>query len=370
MRILVLNSILHTSQNNIIPRRDSIRDCMIYNFCLGFNKLGHQVTLIAAEDYKPTKRESYPFSVIFQETQLKNIFSPSVLPLQKSLFSFLLKKHRQFDLVITSELFSIPSFFAVLLCRKKVIVWQELNCHNKKLRKIPSLFWYNIMGRFFFGNVCIAPRSQSAHSFVQKYCSNVSPTIIDHGVNLENFPVCLKKEKQFIVVAQLIKRKQVDYIIMQFSNFIESDSPKYKDYKLKIAGVGVEEESLKKMVTMLGLQDKVCFLGLLPHKDLSLELSMSIASLIATNKDLNMVSIPESIVCGTPILTNSVPALSSYIRQNELGITSDNWTEKELIQMIERIEEFSSNCLTHRPELSIEKSAEKFIKLYHSLSII
>ena len=57
MRILLLNPILYTADNNIIPPIDSIKDCMIYNLAIGFKNLGHQVTLVAAEDYKPQTDE-------------------------------------------------------------------------------------------------------------------------------------------------------------------------------------------------------------------------------------------------------------------------------------------------------------------------
>ena len=45
-RILVINPILYTAETNRIPKVKSIRDTMIYTFCLGFLKLGHQVTLL------------------------------------------------------------------------------------------------------------------------------------------------------------------------------------------------------------------------------------------------------------------------------------------------------------------------------------
>lgn len=43
-----------------------------------------------------------------------------------------------------------------------------------------------------------------------------------------------------------------------------------------------------------------------------------------------MVSIPEAIVSGTPILTNTQPASVEYIRANGLGIVKDNWDEYDL----------------------------------------
>ena len=57
MKVLILNSILFTAENNIIPKVKSIKDTMIYNLCVGFKNLGHEVTLAAAADYKPSVLE-------------------------------------------------------------------------------------------------------------------------------------------------------------------------------------------------------------------------------------------------------------------------------------------------------------------------
>ena len=51
MNVLIINPILFTADNDIIPKVKSIKDSMIYNFALGFKQNGHQVTLYAAEDY-------------------------------------------------------------------------------------------------------------------------------------------------------------------------------------------------------------------------------------------------------------------------------------------------------------------------------
>lgn len=366
MKILVLNSILYTADNYLIPKRSSIKGCIAYSLCLAFQKQGHDATLIAATDYKPTQPEKHPFHIIFLNTHLKKVFIPSVLPLQLSLFSFLLKNKKNYDFIISSEVFSIPSLFSVLISKNKTIIWQELNKHNKRFNKIPSILWYNVLGRSLFRRVPIASRSESARRFIGKYCSNTYDKIIDHGVNLDNFFVSERKKKQFIVIAQLIKRKRVDYIITQFTRFIREGQGMYNSYKLKIAGTGPEELSLKRKAADLGINTYVEFLGFLSHKQLNIELSESIASLIATEKDLNMVSIPEAIVSGVPILTNETPALASYIKVNNLGIVKNNWTKEELRQMVNRHSEFALNCLNKRYELSSQNSAQHFINIYQS----
>ena len=54
MKILILNSILFTAETDI-PQVKTIKDTMIYGVCMGFVRLGHQVTLAAANEYRPIR---------------------------------------------------------------------------------------------------------------------------------------------------------------------------------------------------------------------------------------------------------------------------------------------------------------------------
>ena len=95
MRILLLNSILFTAENNIIPQVKSIKDTMIYNMCLGFLKLGHNITLAAAKEYVPTESEIYDFEILFFPSQHTRIFPPSALPYSPALKTYLRKNRSE-----------------------------------------------------------------------------------------------------------------------------------------------------------------------------------------------------------------------------------------------------------------------------------
>ena len=74
MNILILNPILYTAERNIIPNVDSIKDTMIYNMCIGFVALGHNITLCAAEEFRPQKRTVHPMCSGFQNIMLEVVF--------------------------------------------------------------------------------------------------------------------------------------------------------------------------------------------------------------------------------------------------------------------------------------------------------
>ena len=70
MKILIINAILYTSESKKVKRADSIKDTMIYDLCLAFYKAGHEVTLCAAEPFRPKNGENYPFDVVWIQCKM------------------------------------------------------------------------------------------------------------------------------------------------------------------------------------------------------------------------------------------------------------------------------------------------------------
>lgn len=332
MKILILNPILYTADNNIIPKVRSIKDTMIYNMCLGFKSLGHEVTLAAAIDYQPVEVEKYEFEVKWFKTQCHKLCPPSVLPCSKELNTFLKENSASFDMVVTSEIFSLWSFAATRICPEKTVIWHELALHPNKFHQLPSKVWYHFVAKHLMNKVLVVPRSEDAKIFVKLYMRHVTDVCVEHGIDLSQFTCGVEKKKQFIVVSQLIARKNIDGIIRIFKKFVE----KYdKAYQLLIVGRGELEKEFKQLTHQLNLDKSVKFLGFKSHEEMNQYLPCSQALLINTRQDNNMVSIPESVVCGTPVITNSIPTNSGMITKNLLGIVKDNWNEDTLAELLQ-----------------------------------
>jgi 1,2-diacylglycerol 3-alpha-glucosyltransferase len=340
---------------------------MIYNFALGFKELGHEVTLVAASDYQPVKEETYDVNVVFLPSALKKIFLPAVLPFQPQLWRFLLKERKKYDLIISSELFAFPSLFASILCPKKTLIWHELAIHTKKMKSIPSYIWYHIVVKLCFRNTLVVARSERAGKFISAYASRLSDKAVEHGISLEKFQFSQKKKEQFIVVSQLIPRKNIDRIIAKFSRLIAQEE--FSRFRLIIAGKGELEDTLKKQTVEAGIDDRVDFVGFKTHLALNQLIAESMALLIDTRQDNNMVSIPESIVSGTPVVTNLVPTNAPYIGENRLGIAQDGWDENTLIDIIRNNASYVGHCIAYRHKLSNTYAAQEMIDIYtNSLS--
>ena len=149
MKILIINCILTTAEKGVITPKKSIWDCMISTFARGFIELGHQVTLLASQEFKPTEEENLPFEVIYFPSRLPQVFKPSLLPWPRGMHTWLKQHADYYGLVIASESFQISSLMAARVCGPKLLIWQEMVRHQRLLFKLPSKFWHNVVFPLF-----------------------------------------------------------------------------------------------------------------------------------------------------------------------------------------------------------------------------
>lgn len=360
--VLIINPILYTSETNAIPRVRSVKDTMIYTLCLGFLREGHQVTLIAAQDYHPTEEEVYEFPVVWMKTVWRRIFQPRCFPYMPALRAYL-KKHTEYDLVISSEVFSTWSYTASRVCPEKTVIWHELAKHNNMLHQIPSRVWYRFVAGAMMRKAVVVPRSRAASDFIRQFLDNVSDTIIDHGVDVDKLaPLgAADRQDQFAVVSQLIERKRIDRTLDRFARFRNKG---HREYRLYIIGRGELEEALRAQAERLGISDAVIFCGQLSHEELLPVVARSRALLVSTEKDNNMVSIVESIAVGTPVITTSVPYNAYYIDRETLGIVEDEWDAETMERICEDNALYVANCTAYREKLSNTYCASQFISVH------
>lgn len=218
---------------------------MMYDFCLAFHEMSHSVTLVGGEPFKPSEREDYPFEVLWWNCEWRKICLPHCLPFMPETYKYVKQHRAEYDLIITSEVFSLNSLMAYRAAPDKTIIWHELAKHNAIMKKIPSKVWYGIVARLFMRDAKVVARSAKARDFVKQYCHNTDDNVIDHGVNLDKFKATTTKENCFVVCSQLIKRKKIDGILEKFANYLKRyDS----SCRLYIIGEGELKEKLQTMV--------------------------------------------------------------------------------------------------------------------------
>lgn len=359
MKVVFVNPIVYTPENAVIPKVDTITSTMSYDLCLAFRRAGVDMTLVAAEEWKPRKQSEFPFHVVWMKSHWKRFFPIHRIPVNLGLIRYL--RHSDADLIITSEVFSIDSLICSVFAPKKTIIWHEMAKHNRMGGGLLSRFWYNVIPKLFMRKVLVVGRSDAARTFISRYCARVSDTVIGHGVNLDVFRLAQRKTDAFCVVSQLIGRKRIDGIIRAFGAYVrEYDA----DCKLYVIGDGEKREELERLSASLGLDDSVRFLGQLDHADLQTYLSEAKAMLVNTAKDNSMLSIVESVASATPVITTSVPLNAAAIRANGLGIVKDGWNEEDLHKLDEGLDGFVDRCRQYRETLSTDHKVDQFLGLY------
>lgn len=367
MNILVINPMLYTAplKGAPIKRWKSIRDTMIVDLCKGFVANGDSVTLIASEEYKPLIEEDFGFSIIYLENTIAKIIKrfPHGMPILKGLKKFLKDRYNEYDIVISSELFTPPTLTAAKVCPQKLLVWQEFGFHLPTFKSIPSKIWHRwIVGHYFKNKVLVVPRSSVAQKFVTHYCNRVSSEIVNNCINTELFiPTPIKKD-YLIILSRLIADKNIEYILERYISFRD----KYPQYstQLRIIGDGPIKSKLQSIANACGYSEEIHFMGRMPHADLAEYLAQAKGFLCCTNAELNMISMTESIVAGTPILTNCVPQQYELVRDENLGIAKDNWNEDDIAKLIDKHIEYSSNCIKLRNEFSNKSVAKAFVDIF------
>lgn len=364
MKILVINPILSTIEHRggtISPM--ALSRTMIHNLCCGFVENGDTVTLATSSDFKPEKEEKLPYKTLFFKNVLRRIALPERIPFSLEFFKFMRTHSTEYDMVIASEAFQFYTLAAAIAAPAKTIIWHEMNCHQRMMLKMPSRLWHHMVIPLAFRRIAgIIPRSESARQFISRYHTRVSPTSVDNCVNSSVFKPSALKKRQVISSSQLIRRKGIDQIINAFAKF--HNLPGYEDIELVIAGSGEDEASLRSLVKDYGLEKNIHFTGYLDRDELAKEIAQSIAFLVYTRKDLNMVSITESLCAGTPVLTNTVPASASFINSHGLGIVKDNWTEVDLKAMVDSCETLSKRCNETRPLLTHTNCARTMTDIF------
>lgn len=364
MNVLIINPILATPDaSGNLPRLGSIKDTMIYGMALGFLAAGHTPTLVAAADFRPTTPEIYDFPVIFLPTSIQRFCPPGLLPYMPGLSSWLRRHSGSFDIVIAKECFSLATLSAARVCPRKTLVWQELAAHQRRFRRIPSRLWHNVIARLFMRSLRAVGCSPAARDFLSNYLPLTAPGFIEHGIDDSKFHPCdpALKQRRLITSSQLIPRKNVASILRKFAAFHKMSG--YEDVTLTIAGDGIERPALEKLAARLGIAGSVSFVGFLPRHILGRLVAGSLAFLVDTKADLNVISIVEAVAAGIPVVTNRIPLTAPWIDSEGLGIAKDGWDASDLASIVDNASDYASRCRAVAPSLSSAAVADALVKL-------
>ncbi|MDI6644414.1 MAG: glycosyltransferase family 4 protein [Methanobacteriaceae archaeon] len=183
--------------------------------------------------------------------------------------------------------------------------------------------------------------------------------VVHNGVDLElidSVKVDEKYKNSIIYVGRLAPHKHVDDLI----SALKSLRNQIPTIKLKIVGNGIEKENLAKMVTTLGLDNNVEFLGELDYKDVILEIKKSnVLVLPSTREGFGMV-LAEAGACKVPVIAYRTGGVVEIVEDGKNGFLVES---RDIGGMAEKIQFFiSNNDITNQMGLYGYKKVENFFK--------
>jgi len=183
--------------------------------------------------------------------------------------------------------------------------------------------------------------SSSLCSFLEKEISNSPKWVVHHNLVSEIFlneEITIPKKQPFIFISisYLIKRKNTSLILKSFQRFNKT----YPDSKLKIIGTGVEMKKLQKECSILGISNKVTFMGSKSRTDVVKEINSSHVFVLGSIYETFGVVFIEALALGRPVITTSCEGSEDIIDEKVGIITKQNDVEDMYLAMLEVYKNF------------------------------
>jgi len=249
-----------------------------------------------------------------------------------SLIRFIKNVQRTFDFDFIDAHYVYPDGFAAVLLgavlSKPVVVSARGSDINEfgRFPIIKRLLRYTIKRSVRSIAVCQALKSEMSRLGID----STKVSVIPNGVDRKKFFPCPTKEKTrtalglprtrriVLSVGALIPRKGHDYTIRALTRLIRQY--RYSDVLLLIVGSGPERNDLETLVSSLGIQEHVRFVGEIPHKKLHLWYSAADLCCLASDKEGWPNVILESLACGTPVVATDIWGIPEIIQSESVGL--------------------------------------------------
>jgi glycosyltransferase involved in cell wall biosynthesis len=185
--------------------------------------------------------------------------------------------------------------------------------------------------------------------------------------------VDLQRNKENIIFSNRMHKKlyRIDAIVNAFAKFASH----HKDWRLVIAGSGEETPKLRELVCMLGIQEKVEFLGFIQREELKRWYSKSKIFISVPTSDASSASLLEAMALGCFPVVSYLPANLEWIIDgyNGLVVTRMSNLELTLVKAVEIVGSHEiSNIIILNRDIILKKAKEsekmnEFLDIYRDL---
>ena len=148
--------------------------------------------------------------------------------------------------------------------------------------------------------------------------------------NAKSLDFIYNKELNIIVIASLIKRKNVDIIIKGLAEL------KDKNFFLRIIGDGPEKSNLQKLTKELGLEKNIKFIGQITRKEVFNHLKTSSIFVLLSENETFGLSYLEAMATQNIVIALKNDGIDGILKDEENSFLISN-NPKELKECIEKI---------------------------------
>ena len=160
-----------------------------------------------------------------------------------------------------------------------------------------------------------------------------------------------------VYVGRVAEEKSIDVLIEMFSKI---EDPGYK-FMIVGKSYGDVEEKLKEQAYSLGIQDKIIFVGEIPHEKVAIYYQIGDVFLNASISETQGLTFVEAMAAETPVNARYDLNLEDLIVKNNAGLVYRDTEEFiENIKKLKEDEEFKKRIIKNAFNVSQDYTAEKF----------
>lgn len=160
-----------------------------------------------------------------------------------------------------------------------------------------------------------------------------------------------------VYVGRVAEEKSIDVLIEMFSKI---EDPGYK-FMIVGKSYGDVEEKLKEQAHSLGIQDKIIFVGEIPHEKVAIYYQIGDVFLNASISETQGLTFVEAMAAETPVNARYDLNLEDLIVKNNAGLVYRDTEEFiENIKKLKEDEEFKKRIIKNAFNVSQDYTAEKF----------
>lgn len=241
--------------------------------------------------------------------------------------------------------------------------------------KMKSLFLAPLYKLIFKKADVITTISRYLASYAQSIHSKIKPILIPNGVDFQYFSqefsygeidelktkLGIKPyDKVIVTVSRLVFKNAVDDLIKALAIL----KNKIEDLKLIVIGEGKEKKYLYPLVDVLGLENKVLFLGTISPRELPKYLKITDIFVRPSRSEGMGSAFLEAMAAGVPVIATPVGGIVDFLTDKKTGLVCQVNNSEDLASKIE-------TCLTDQAlKEKIVKNASVLVKEKYDWSII